>query len=110
MSLMRLARCPPKLAYQVCECTRSAPSQAAASAEVDTEGREGGVRPGQLGQVGVTGRAVLLARLAEGVHAHVEVAALAQGPHELGDVHPRAAVDRRGVLLGQDVDAHEKSP
>ena len=110
MSPMRLARCPPKLAYQVWECTRSAPSQAAASAEVDAEGRQRGVRAGQLGEVGVAGRAVLVARLAERVDAHVEVAALAQRPDELGHVHPRAAVDRRGVLLGQDVDAHEKSP
>ena len=78
--------------------------------QVDAEGGQGGVGPGELGEVGVAGRAVLVARLPEGVHPHVEVTALAQGPHELGDVDARAAVDGRRVLLGQDVDAHEKSP
>ena len=96
------------LAYQVCECTRSAPSQAAARREVDAEGGERGVRAGQLGEVGVAGRAVLLARLAERVHAHVEVTALAQRPHELGHVDPRSAVDRRGVLLADRMSMRTK--
>ena len=50
-------------------------------AEVDAEGGEGGVRPGELAEVGVAGRAVLVARLPERVDADVEVAALAQGLH-----------------------------
>ncbi len=98
------------LAYQVWECTRSAPSQAAASDRSTPRVVSAGVRAGQLRQVGVAGRAVLVARLAERVDPHVEVAALAQRPHELGHVHPRSAVDRRGVLLAQDVDSHENSP
>jgi hypothetical protein len=44
------------------------------------------------------------------VHAHVEVTAFAQRPDQLGHVDPRSAVDRRGVLLAQDVDSHENSP
>ncbi len=98
------------LAYQVCECTRSAPSQAAAIGRSTPRVREGGVRAGELGEVGVAGGAVLVAGLAERVHPHVEVTALAQRPDQLGDVDPRAAVDLRRVLLGEDVDSHENSP
>ena len=98
------------LAYQVCECTRSAPSHAAASARSTPRVARAGVRAGELGEVGVAGGAVLLTRLAERVHAHVEVTALAQRPDQLGHVDPRTAVDRRGVLLAQDVDSHENSP
>ena len=78
--------------------------------EVDAQGGQGGVRAGQLGEVGVAGGAVLLAGLAERVHPHVEVTPLAQGPDQLGHVDPRTAVDRRGVLLAEDVDSHENSP
>ena len=98
------------LAYQVCECTRSAPSHAAARDRSTPEGGQRGVRAGQLGQVGVAGRAVLVARLPERVDPHVEITPLAKGPDELGHVDPRTAVDRRGVLLAQDVDSHENSP
>ena len=58
----------------------------------------------------MAGGAVLLARLAEGVDAHVEVTPLAKRPDQLGHVDPRTAVDRRGVLLAEDVDSHENSP
>ena len=98
------------LAYQVCECTRSAPSHAAASDRSTPRVVSAGVRAGQLGQVGMAGGAVLVARLPEGVDPHVEVAALSQRPDELGHVNPRSAVDRRGVLLAEDVDSHENSP
>ena len=49
-------------------------------AEVDAEGGERGVRAGELAEVGVAGRAVLVARLAERVDADVEVAAHGAGP------------------------------
>ena len=58
----------------------------------------------------MAGGAVLLTGLTEGVDAHVEVPSLAQGPDQLGHVDPRTAVDRRGVLLAEDVDSHENSP
>ena len=40
----------------------------------------------------------------------VAVPALAQGPDQLGHVDARTSVDRRGVLLAEDVDSHENSP
>ena len=99
------------LAYQVCECTRSAPSQSAAMRQVDAEGLQGGVRAGaSSGRSAYAGGAGLVARLAEAADPHVEVAALAQRPDQLGDVHTRSSVDRRGVLLAEDVDSHDSSP
>ena len=94
------------LAYQVCECTRSVPAQAVGDGEVDAERLQRAVGAGQLGQVGVGRRAVLVAGPAERVHPGVDVVAGPQGADQLGHVDPGAAVDLGRVLLGEDVDAH----
>ena len=65
---------------------------------------------GELGEVGVRRRALLVARRTEGVHLRVEVVAGAQRADQLGDVHPRAAVDLGWVLLAQHVDPHGAEP
>ena len=74
--------------------------------EVHAQGLEGAVGVRELGVVGVRRRQRLVARRTEGVHAGLHVAAAPQRPDQLGDVHPRAAVDLRGVLLAEDVDTH----
>ncbi len=99
------ARWPAKLAYQVCECTRSAALAAGRDRQVDAEGAQRGVGAGQLGEVGVRRRAGLVPWRTEGVHAGLHVVAGSQRPDQLGDVHTCAAVDLGRVLLGQDVDA-----
>ena len=74
--------------------------------EVDAEGAQRRVGVGELGEVGVGRGQRLLTRRAERVHPGLEVGQPAQRTDQLGHVHPRAAVDLRGVLLAQDVDAH----
>ena len=79
---------------------------AAGDREVDPHRLQGRVGRAELPEVGVRRDAGLVARGAEGLHPDVEVGQPAQRADQLGDVDPRAAVDGRGVLLGQDVDAH----
>ena len=74
--------------------------------EVDAERLQRRVRGRELGEVGVRGRAGLVARRAEAAHLDVDVAALPQRADQLGDVHTRSSVDRGRVLLAEDVDAH----
>src|SRR4029079_15590050 len=74
--------------------------------EVDAHGLQGAVRTRELGQVGVRRGAGFVARLAARVHTGVELWELSEGPDELGDVHPRSAVDLGRVLLAHVVDAH----
>ena len=52
---------PAKLAYHVCEWTRSAPTQSPAIRQVDAHGLQGGVRVGEVRQVGIPVGAVLVA-------------------------------------------------
>ena len=95
------------LAYQVCECTRSAPTQSRGHRAGRRRASAGpALARGQLGRSAYPVVPGLVARPAEAAHPHVDVAAGAQGPHQLGDVHARPAVDLRRVLLAQDVDAH----
>ena len=98
------------LAYQVCECTRSAPSQAAASDRSTPRVVRAAFAPASSARSGWPVVPSSSRGLTERVHPHVEVTSLAQGPHQLGDVDPRSAVDGRWVLLGQDVDSHEIHP
>ena len=96
------------LAYQVCECTRSAPAQSAGHRQVDARASAAAaLAAASSGRSAYAGRArPRRAGAPKRPHPHVDVAAAAQRPHQLGDVHPGAAVDLRRVLLGQDVDAH----
>ena len=94
------------LAYQVCECTTSAPAQPPTIARSTPSVRIAPLADGQLREVGVRRRAWLVARPAEGVHARVDVVAGTQRADQLGDVHTGAAVDLRRVLLAQHVDPH----
>ena len=98
------------LAYQVCECTRSAPSQAAASDRSTPRVVRAAFAPASSARSGWPVVPSSSRGSPKRVHPHVEVTPLAQGPHELGHVDPRTAVDRRGVLLAEDVDSHENSP
>ena len=103
-------RCPAKLAYQVCECTRSAPSQSEAIARSTPSVWSAALADGELGQVGVRRGVGLVARRAEAAHLYLHVTALAQCPDELGDVDACSPVDRWRVLLAEDVDAHVRDP
>ena len=94
------------LAYQVCECTTSAPAQSPTMARSTPSVRIAALAEASSAQVGVRRRARLVARPAEGVHARVDVVACTQRADQLGDVHPGAAVDLRRVLLAQHVDPH----
>ena len=85
------------LAYQVCECTRSAPSHAAGQRQVDAEGLQGRRWRRPARQVGIAGGAVLVARLAEARDPHVEVAALRAAP---GRARPRGPPHRRRSPAG----------
>ena len=98
------------LAYQVWECTRSAPAQPADHLQVDAQGADRGVgaRPGPAGRR--TRGAGLVALGAEAVHARVDAVDGAQRPDQLGDVDPGAAVDLGRVLPGQHVDPHARQP
>ena len=74
--------------------------------QVDAHRLDRRVRRGQFSELGVCRGAGFVARLTEGMDLHRHVAARAQGTNELGDVDPRAAVDRWGIFLAEDVDAH----
>ena len=74
--------------------------------EVDAESSQRRVGRGQLREVGVRRRQLLVARGTERVHLRLDVAAAPQRPHQLGDVHARAAVHLGWVLPAQHVDSH----
>ena len=74
--------------------------------EVDAHRLDCCIRRTQLGQIGIRERPLFLARRAEAVHAHLHVTTVAQRADQFGHMHPRASIDRRWVLLAQNVDAH----
>ena len=106
----RLARCPARLAYHVCECTRSRAGSVVGRADarddlqVHAERLQRGVAPDELGRDVVAAHPGLVARALEAVHPDVDAAA--QHGRKLGHVHPRAPVDVRRVLPGEHVDTH----
>ena len=77
--------------------------------QVDAERLDRGVGVGKLGQVAVGLCPRLVTGRPEAPDLHVEVAPGSQSSHELGHVDARSPVDRRWVLLAEDVDAHESS-
>ncbi len=76
--------------------------------QVDAEGGERPVRPGQLRGDGVGGHAGLVAGCAEAPHLHLDPGP--EGLHQLRRVHARAAVDLGRILPGQEVDSHGRHP
>ena len=94
------------LAYQVCECTRSAPTQSAAICRSTPRVCRVGVGRRQLRQVVVPGRARLVPRATEAADPHVDVAAGAQGPRPARRRGRRLPRRLRRVLLAQHVDSH----
>ena len=99
MSWSSPARWPARLAYQVWEWTRSTCGIAAAIDRSAPNTRRAALAPSGI-VLRVRGRA--LARLAHALH--VDVDQLAQLRHQLGHVHPGAAVDRGWILPGQQRD------
>ena len=100
------ARWPAKLAYHVCEWTRSAPTQSPAMLTSTPSVCSAAFAAASSGRSAYAVVPGLVARGAEAAHLHVDVAARAQRPDELCHVHTRASVDGRRVLLAEDVDAH----
>jgi hypothetical protein len=80
------------------------PSGVASHAQVHTERLQGSVLPCEVRRVVVRRDRGFLARLAEAADVQVDVAP--ECLRELGDVHARAAVHLRWVLLGENLDAH----
>ena len=104
MPCSRFAVKPAKLAYHVCECTRSAPAASPAISRSTPIVPSAALRAVELGGRRVAERARLVARGAEAAHHDVEIAP--ERPHEFRDVHPGSSVDLGRVFAGEQVDAH----
>jgi hypothetical protein len=72
--------------------------------QVDAQRLQRGVGVPQAGRDLVRDRLGLVARRAEAVHLDVDD--LPQRRHQVADVHAGAPVDVRGVLAGEQTDAH----
>ena len=94
------------LAYHVCECTRSVPAQASAIARSTPRVRSAAFADDSSARSAYDDGQRLVPRRAERVHPRLDVGAGPQRPHQLGDVHARAAVHLGWVLLAQHVDSH----
>ena len=104
MPCSSFAMCPAAFAYQVCECTRSAPAASWAIARSVPSVVIAGLAAAQLGGDAVRECSDLVAGSAEAAHQHLGVAA--ERLHQFGDVHPRSSIDFRRIFTGEQVDAH----
>ena len=91
-------------AYQVWEWATSASSSALTIARFTPSVCNAKFAPVEADRHGV--RVGGVAGFAEAVD--VDVDERAERRHEVFDVHPRAAVDVRGVLAGEQADAHDQ--
>ena len=103
-----LATWPAMFAYQVCECTTSAPSHPAAIARSVPSVRSAGLAPTSAGRHAVRRDARLVPRCPHALDPDVDQPAQLAG--EVLDVHARTAVDLGRVLPGEQVDAHATDP
>ena len=95
------------LAYQVCECTRSAPSQPAAIARSTPSVCSAGVGGRELaGRSPYAGHARLVARCRRSSAPARRLSRAARRARTARDVDAGASVDLGRVLTGQQVDAH----
>ena len=93
------------LAYQVCECARSARSSPATMDRSTPSTCSAAFAAGQrAGRAVGEGVGLALARLAEAVHVHLDQ--LAQRRDQMLDVDAGSAVHVRWVFAGEQADAH----
>ena len=101
--------CPAMLAYQVCECTRSAPAMSGTIRRSTPRVCTAAFAPAEVLGHGVgRDRRTVVPRLtgrAEG--AHLQIHMLGQHPAEFGHVDPGAAIDFGREFFGHNVYTHK---
>ena len=105
MSCSSLARWPAPFAYQVCECTRSAPPTSWAICRSTPSVASAGFAGVELRRHEVREHVRLVAGGAEAADDDVDV--VAQRRHEFGDVHAGTPVDLGRVLAADQIDSHD---